>query len=354
MKIKILRLSILLLAVFSIFISCKDDDDDDSTFVVEDRTEQQVKDNDSIVLYLSTHYYNSAFFESGINHKYTDIVISELEMDDNGDYLPMPNPDQNTMLIDAVVEHTTTYLEADYVYYVLNINQGGGGEPKFTDEVRVRYEGTSLNYDNDIFDVITTPEELLLFGDGFNTFGAIRAWQLVMPMFKTAYDFDYDNGSIVYEDYGLGIMFVPSGLGYFSGTSTGYSYDNLMFKFELLQYEVEDHDNDGIPSYLEDLDNDIDVFNDDTDEDGFPDYIDFDDDNDGVSTFNELITTYYSVDTNENEEEPVLAEGEYEYDRSETGGVITIKTVTVVDSDSDGTPDYLDETIVTNHNEENN
>ncbi len=84
-------------------------------------------------------------------------------------------------------------------------------------------------------------------------------------------------------------MFVPSGLAYFSGTSTGSSYDNLIFKFELLQFEVEDHDNDGIPSYLEDLDNDLDVIDDDTDEDGFVNFIDSDDDADGVSTLNELI-----------------------------------------------------------------
>ncbi|NRD21426.1 hypothetical protein HNV08_15330 [Winogradskyella eckloniae] len=352
MKIKTLKLSLLLLIVFSIFISCKDDDEGITTVEVEDRTEQQVKDNDSILLYLTTHYYNSGFFTTGTNHKYTDIEITELEVDENGEYLPMPNPSENTMLIDAVDSYTTTYLEADYVYYVLNINQGGGMAPKFTDEVRVRYEGSSINNDNDVFDVISTPEELALFGDGFTTFGTIRAWQLVMPLFNTADSFGFDNGSITYNNFGLGIMFIPSGLGYFSGTSTGYSYDNLMFKFEMLQYEIKDHDNDGIPSYLEDLDNDTDVFDDDTDEDDFPNYIDFDDDADGVNTFNELLSTYYTVDTNIGEEEPVYGVGEYEYDRSVTGGVITIKTVTVMDSNSDGIPDYLDESIAIDYNAE--
>ena len=60
----------------------------------------------------------------------------------------------------------------------------------------------------------------------------------------------------------------------------------------------------------------------------------------------------YTVDTNVNEEEPVLDEGEYEVSRSETAGIITINTVKVVDSDNNGTPDYLQEDIAINYNEE--
>lgn len=354
MKLKTLRLSIIFLALFSLLISCDNDDDGGTTTIeLEDRTEQQVKDSDSIVLYLSTHYYNSAYIASSTDPKYTDIIITELPIDETtGEYLDMPDPDNNTLLIDAVTTYTTTYLEADYEYYVLHLNQGDGASPNFTDEIRVRYEGTSINDDGDIFDVIATPGDLLLQGDGFSTFGTIRAWQLVMPMFNTADGFDLVDGIVDYNNFGLGVMFVPSGLGYFAGTSTGSSYDNLMFKFELLQFEVEDHDNDGIPSYLEDLDNSTDVFDDDTDEDGFPNYIDFDDDGDDVSTFNELLSTTYSVDTNVGEEEPTLAAEEFEYSRSEEAGVITINTVTVVDSNSDGTPDYLDATIAIDYNEE--
>lgn len=353
MKIKTLRLSIILIAAFSILISCGNDDDGSITVEAEDRTEQQVKDNDSILLYLTTHYYNSSFFESSSNPKYTDIVITELPTDlDTGEYLSMPDPANNTLLIDAVDTYETEYVEATYKYYILNLNQGGGVAPKFTDRVRVRYEGASVNEDGEIFESIITPEELLLYGDGFSTLGAIRAWQLVMPKFNSAAGFSYDNGNISYDNFGLGIMFVPSGLAYFSGISTGSSYDNLMFKFELLQYEVMDHDNDGIPSYLEDLDDNTDAFDDDTDEDEFPNYIDFDDDGDDVSTFNELMSTDYTVDTNLGEVEPTIASNEYEYSRTEEGGVITIKTVTVMDSNGDGTPDYLDATISINYNED--
>ena len=68
-----------------------DDDDDTVPFVEEDRTEQQIKDKDSILLYLSTHYYNSGLFESGSNHKYTDIIIQELA---DGETVPANNTRQ--------------------------------------------------------------------------------------------------------------------------------------------------------------------------------------------------------------------------------------------------------------------
>ncbi len=60
-------------------------------FVEEDRTEQQVKDKDSILLYLATHYYNSSDFDTGSNHKYTDIDITELPKM-RREYLALPDP----------------------------------------------------------------------------------------------------------------------------------------------------------------------------------------------------------------------------------------------------------------------
>ena len=105
-----------------------------------------------------------------------------------------------------------------------------------------------------------------------------------------------------------------------------------------------------IPDITEDLDNDINVDNDDTDEDQFPNYIDFDDDEDGVNTIDELMPTEYVINTNNGEEEPTLAVNEYEINRDTIDGVITINTVTIADSNEDGIPDYLDETISVNYN----
>lgn len=347
MKIKTLKFSLYLLALVTVFVSCEPDDGPTTSFQEEDRGEQQEKDRDSLLNYLNTHYYNSAFFESGTNHKYTDIVITELE---DGEDVPAGN----TLLINAVETHTTVFLDFDYEYYILRINQGEGGSPKFPDAVRMRYEGSSLE-DGDVFDSRATPTDISLVGNGFSTFGTIKGWQLVIPEFNAAMDFDIDNnGNVNYNNFGLGVMFLPSGLAYFSGITTGSAYDNLIFKFELLQYEQADHDLDLIPSYLEDLDGDLDVNNDDTDEDGFPNYIDFDDDNDDVSTLDELFPKTYVVDTNEGDEEPVLASNEFETERSEDSGIITIHTLTMIDTDGNGVPDYLDENVSINYNEDDN
>ncbi|EDP69943.1 hypothetical protein FBALC1_10437 [Flavobacteriales bacterium ALC-1] len=346
MKIKTLKLSLYLLALVAVFVSCEQDDDPTNTFTEEDRDVQQLKDKDSLLDYLNTHYYNSSFFESGTNHKYTDIVITELEEGEDV-------PSGSTLLIDDIEIHTTVFLDYDYEYYILRINQGEGGSPKFTDAVRMRYEGSSV-VDGDIFDSRATPIDLSLVGNSISTFGTIRGWQLVIPSFNSAMDFNIDgNGNVNYNGFGLGVMFLPSGLAYYSGITTGSPYDNLIFKFELLQYDEADHDLDELPSHIEDLDGDLDVNNDDTDDDGFPNYIDFDDDGDGVSTTDELMPKQYIVDTNMGEGEPTLETNEYETSRSENNGIITINTVTIADSNSDGLADYLDEDITINYNEEN-
>ena len=54
------------------------------------------------------------------------------------------------------------------------------------------------------------------------------------------------------------------------------------------------------------------------------------------------------------EEEPVLGMDEFEISRSEVDGVITINTVTIVDSNNDGLADYLDDSIDIDYSEDDN
>ena len=72
-----------------------------------------------------------------------------------------------------------------------------------------------------------------------------------------------------------------------------------------------DQDNDGIPSIIEDLNNNGLEEDDDTDADGLPNYVDADDDNDGRPTADEI-----EIDADGN--------------------------ITYPDSDGDGIVDYLD------------
>ena len=132
--------------------------------------------------------------------------------------------------------------------------------------------------DGDEFDESSTPVN-------FDLVSVIPGWSRVMPEFNVGtFIHPIQMGRYLYDGYGMGVMFLPSGLGYFAVPKTGQflSYSNLVFKFELLQTETMDHDFDNIPSYMEVIEVDYDLYGKDTDEDLVVDFIDADDDGDGT------------------------------------------------------------------------
>ena len=279
---KIGKAIILILCLTTVFLACNKDDGGTSAVVVEDRDrgEQQIIDNDSILGYLETHYYNASAFVSNPDPSLADLVISLLP--DDG---ILPDSDNNTLLIDAVETKTYEYEDTLYEYYILRLNQGGGiASPNFSDDIRTNYIGSLL--DDDVFDSAVNPIDLDLTS-------LILGWRRVFPEFNVAASFvENGDGTVGYMNYGLGVMFLPSGIGYFSAPQGGIpAYSPLIFKFELFDTEINDHDGDTVPSYLEDLDGDgeFTVDGDDTDGDLIPDYFDIDDDGDGVVTLNEDI-----------------------------------------------------------------
>ena len=314
-----LKLYILLIAVLLIGYSCGDDDDDGLVEVPEaDRTEQQAIDNDSLVNFLQTHYIDESLLMNNSEVSFTDIEITELP--DDGE---LPNPDDNTLLIDLVEVLTTTYFDAEYEYYILKINQGGAeNSPNFSDKVRVSYEGTLM--DDTVFDSSVTPVD-------FDLTSTIAGWGRVLPEFNNAEGFTINSdGTVTYNNPGIGVMFLPSGLGYFSAAAgTVPVYSNLIFKFKVFQSEVNDHDFDNVPSHLEDINGDYDLTNDNSDDDTFADFVDSDDDNDGTLTIDEDL-------------EP---DSDLTVDRDGDGDPtndIGDGDPTNDDTDGDGIPNYLD------------
>tara|TARA_R110002049_G_scaffold85844_6_gene218295 strand:- start:23346 stop:24287 length:942 start_codon:yes stop_codon:yes gene_type:complete len=287
---KLGKVSLLFLLVALLVISCKKDDVADNPIVIElrDRAEQQVEDKVALLSYLENYYYNSEELASITNPSISDIIITGL-----ADGVTVA-PDGYTKLSDPGVVQTKSvvYADTDYVYYLLKLNQGGGDSPTFADNIQILYEGFTI--DNAVFDSKFYPDNNLL-----DLSNLIAGWQKVIPDFNTAESYvENGDGTVNYINKGLGVMFLPSGLGYFpiSANSSNQSlwYSPLIFKFELLQYFENDHDNDGIPSYLEDLDGDGVLVDENTDGDfnpntGFPlyNYLDNDDDGDGILTINE-------------------------------------------------------------------
>ncbi len=333
---RIRKVTLYILCLTFGFLSCKKDNNTTEVTPPRDRGEQQIIDNDSIVGYLETHYYNSGDFVSNPDPSIDDLVITELS---DGETVP----DGSTLLMDAVEKKSVVYAETDYDFYILKLNQGGGDSPTFADDIRVLYEGFTL--DDNVFDSNT----IIPYYADLITQVVVEGWRRVFPEFNTAESFvENEDGTLDYMNKGLGVMFLPSGLAYFSSPGPSFpAYSPLIFKFELLQMYQNDHDGDGIPSYLEDLNGDGEfTLDDDTDGDNIPNYADNNDDGDGVLTKDEIIIKTYTKGTVDEIKNMPLESNQVLLNKivKEQDGTYTGTVITFTDTDGDGTPDYLDAT----------
>lgn len=332
------QLNVLFILSLTFFVfTCSEDDDETISTPPRDRTEQQASDMDTLQNYFETHYYNSGALNAISTYPtLNDIVITKLEEDET---LP-PN---TTLLSDAVEAKTTTYKDVNYTYYILSIEEGLGDHPHFTDQVRVNYEGNTM--DDEVFENSVNPIDLELII-------AVPGWNRVIPQFKTSNTFSNNSdGTVTFENYGIGVMFLPSGLSYFNSATTGVpAYSCLVFKFELLQYKIMDHDNDFIPSYMEDEDNNMDVFDDNTDGDSFYNFDDNDDDGDGYKTFREVLYTEYTdlsragLEAQLQALTPLNSNQFFTAIEAKDDGTFSAKLITLEDTNGNGIPNYLDST----------
>ncbi|MHA7058047.1 FKBP-type peptidyl-prolyl cis-trans isomerase [Aquimarina sp. M1] len=183
------------------------------------------------------------------------------------------------------------------------------------------------NPDRRVFDSAVTPV-------WFDLVQVIEGFREATVEFRGASGFtENEDGTVNYgTGFGNFTVFIPSGLGYFSQPQNGIPvYSPLIFSIQLYGSVEADHDNDGVPSYLEDLDGDRLVFDedDDTDSNGFPNYLDPDDDGDGTLTIDEDLEpdTDLNVDR-DGDGDPTndIGDGDPTND----------------DTDGDGIPNYLD------------
>jgi FKBP-type peptidyl-prolyl cis-trans isomerase len=328
-----LNISIVFLLILFVY-TCNNDDDETTATPPRDRTEQQASDLDTLQNYFNTHYYNSGALANLPTYPtLQDIEITKLEEDETV-------PENTTLLADAVEEHTTMYKDVSYKYYLLKLEDGQGDQPHFTDQVRVNYEGNLMN--DTIFDSSVNPVDVdLVF--------SIPGWSRVLPQFRTASGYTTNgDGTVTFENYGVGVMFLPSGLSYFNSAATGIpSYSCLVFKFELHQFQVMDHDNDFIPSFMEDDNDNMDVTDDNTDDDRFSNFADTDDDGDGYKTFREIIYTTFTQTTREALEAELqsLTPASNQFItaiETEDDGSFSAKLITLEDTNGNGIPNYLD------------
>lgn len=307
---------LLFIALLAIISSCSSDDSSD-VIVVPPRPLAEVEaENDADIReYLQTHYYNYEEFESPPADFNFKIVLDTIT-GDTKDKIPLI--DQVSTMTIAVSSETFNLDEdvtVDHTLYYLAAREGIGESPTVGDSTLVAYEGQLLS--GEIFDSnITYTWQYLPF--------FLRGYAAGVSQFKVGGEVISNiDGTVDITGSGIGLMFIPSGLAYFDNPPLGsgiFNYDILVFQVDTgLFIESTDYDNDGIPSFMEDLNNNGNLSDDNSDESvelssgfGFiPDHLDIDDDQDGILTRDEII-----IDNAGN--------------------------ISFPDSDGDGTPDYRD------------
>ncbi len=297
-KIKYILFPILL--VLLIIISCRKEDNGPDQVPVRDRGEEAITATQEIEEYLQTHFYNYEEFDNPpANFDY--IIKFDTIAGTNSDKTPLIDQVSFKTVQDRVDEDVT------YKLYYLKALQGEGESPDFPDITILTYEGSLLN--GELFDTAVNPVR-------FDLTQIVNGLQDGLVEFNAASVGPIDNGdgTVSYENFGVGAVFIPSGLGYFvepPPSSNIPLYGQLIFTFKLYEREVGDQDNDGVISILEDINGNGLEEDDNTDGDFLLDFVDPDDDNDGKLTRDEII-----IDADGN--------------------------VSFPDSDGDGTPDYLD------------
>ena len=288
----ILKRPFFLCAFAGLFlIGCNGDDDViDEEVTPRDPVEQAAADEETLQAYLNTHFYNYEEFENppaGFDY----VIRFDTIAGENSNKTP---------LIESVSVKNVPQDDIDYKMYILKVREGVGRQLTFADSAYAAYQGVLTNrviFDNNTvvptwFDLpgfITRDSQGRLVKSGGNY---VPGFSAGLTEFREGSGFivNPDNTVTWNEDYGIGAMFMPSGLGYYaSAVGAIPSYSPIIFSFKLLRAVEADHDNDGIPSWMEDLDGDGDLYNDDTDGDSFSNHSDPDDDGDGTPTRREII-----------------------------------------------------------------
>ena len=261
--------NIFALCILSVFAyACGNSDT--TPIEVFDNEAQALIDKDSLSIFFTKHYYDTAV------DSVKTLVAGATPLSEDANL--------KTMNV------TENEIEYELYYYIAEPEHVGTptidkGSPTSLDSVFVKYEGFRINGT----DSITPRFEIREIPIWFTLNSVIRGWSYGFTNFKNG-DNITDNGPITYQNEGNGILFIPSGLAYGNSGTTGSirSNENLIFYIRLFDFVKDtDHDNDGVPSWLEDPDGDGDPRNDDTNGDFFVNYLDGDDDGDGVATIDE-------------------------------------------------------------------
>jgi hypothetical protein len=298
---KLQRLLFILMLGF--IFSCSNDDDTGEP--LELRDPEEVRDENMLQIegFLETHFYR--FEDNPQNSNFQNIVFDTIAGD---------NANEDPVINSEFLKSKLVFQQdVEFKLYYLKFREGAESvrKPTFADSVLVTYRGFSL-FKNQTFDGSPNPI-------WFDLINNIRGFYEVMDEFRGSTSFQENpDGTISFDDnFGIGTVFIPSGLAYYSVPPSGAgiaAYEPIVFNIQLYRSIEADHDQDGVPSWMEDINEDRRLTNDDTDGDNIPNFADVNDDGDGTLTEDEI---------------EIDAEG----------------NLILPDSNGNDTPDYLDPTF---------
>jgi FKBP-type peptidyl-prolyl cis-trans isomerase FkpA len=174
----------------------------------------------------------------------------------------------------------------NYKVYYLSLQEGVKDSPTSVDNIVVNYKGQLLTNDTPVFDDKSNENTSFLLSNAL----LIQGWKAMFPLFKSGNSIPNPDGTVSYNNFGVGIMFLPSGLSYYnqSPTSKIPAFSSLIFTIKLKEVNYVDNEADNILTKFEDLNNDGNPFNDDSDGDNVPNFADIDDDADYLPTLTEI------------------------------------------------------------------
>lgn len=239
-KKHILLASLALLSLYS----CKKGEDEGQK--IREMTEVIPENDRAIQAYLKSHYC-----ELDGEGK---VVLGSMEGHSDKTSL-WDSPELKRKVIKVPDQHGN-YIE-NTMYYLL-LREGSGEQATVADNSFVLYKVQSLGgkvYDDGSYFALRNWLDLL--GAEANAYrgGTVVGFREAVALLKASASASLTkqrDGSLVYPtDSGIGVFFMPSGLTYYTGTTSIPAYSPLLFEINLVKTKRYDHDGDGIPSIEE-------------------------------------------------------------------------------------------------------
>ena len=220
---------IVLFLVIGITIASCTKNESSSSVALREYKVQYAADLDSIDKYIDTHYIT---VDADYNVTMTKIPVGGTQLSIRL---------QQTYPLDSVKVQNDDH-NVNYKIYYLKLREGTNQSTTSVDSVYVSYKGI-LTTDGQ-FDYSESPI-------WFQLQTVVAGWGEIIPLFKTGtYETTEGPNPTTFSNFGAGVMFLPSGLGYYNQIPSAYipSYSPLIFSFKLKSQRYRDQDRDGILS----------------------------------------------------------------------------------------------------------